>query len=501
LTIEDLPDGFAVPTRGEIRDRFQKDYLLRQPGSPTGEGSQAFIDGSVIADALSPLYANAISIARGANLADMSRAQLQDECTALGIPIELPESAGTGFVIIAASTGGVFIDTGREIKDESRNLRFHCAVAGTYYNGLAVPIIGTDKGPTTNVPAGTKMKWSNPPAGLASIATVQEDADGNGFTGGRAVESDDDIRSRITTARADPPAGGNVAQIRALVKEAGASLGIAIQEVFVYPAITGSGHYAYIFTLRPGSPGSSRCPDAIQIAAVRAFIHKALPEDDGIFSAEIIEEEVTAKLGIVWAKTASGWVDAQPWPVYADLFAVTAVTSALVFEVESGLGASLEQAPQVGQTFAFYDRANGKFARKRILTVTDNTGGNYSLTIDSTNNASDPNYLPTVTEEFCPWSTSLDLLVEPMLIEIDTLGPGEQADGFFDEGYRQKRIPENPLEWPSELRHNSLDAVDDLPQIHDIEWLEPTIPYVPAVGVAGVSSNLIAIDVLLAFPS
>jgi len=76
MPLEDLPNGFVAPTRGAIRDRFQKDYELRQPGCPTGEGSQAFIDGSVIADTLMPIYADAVSVARGANLADMTRAQL-----------------------------------------------------------------------------------------------------------------------------------------------------------------------------------------------------------------------------------------------------------------------------------------------------------------------------------------------------------------------------------------------------------------------------------------
>lgn len=498
MPIEDLPNGFAAPTRPEIRDRFQRDVLLRQPGAPTGEGSQAFIDGSVIADTLMPLYANAVSIARGANLADMTREQLKAECKALGIPEELPESAGSGFVIISASAGGVFIDTGRELKDEGRNLRFHCAVAGTYFDGKAVPVIGTDTGPTTNLAAETRLKWTNPPAGLGNIAAVQADADGNGFTGGRVAESDDDIRNRITVARSDPPAGGNDGQIRKLVKDAGRDLGIAIQECFVYPAITGAGHYSYVFTLRPGAPGSSRIPDAVQIAAVRAYVHNALPYDDGIFAAELIEEEVVAKLGVKWANNAVGWVDAAPWPIFADDFEVSAVTDASNFTVSSA--ASAPTAPQVGQTFAFFDELNGKFARKKILTATDMGGGDYAIVVDTSNNASDVNYKPSVNEELCPYSPSLDLLVEPLLSEVDTLGPGEQVDEFFDEGYRQRRDPPNPVEWPSELRHNSLDAVDDLPQIHDVTWLEPSIPYVPAVGVAGVSSNLVAIERVLAFP-
>ncbi len=499
MPLEDLPNGFVVPTRGAIRDRFQKDYELRQPGCPTGEGSQAFIDGSVIADTLMPIYADAISVGRAANLADMTRAQLMAECKALGIPEELPESAGSGFVVISASAGGVFIDTGRELKDESRNLRFRCATADTYYSGKAVPIIGVDKGPTTNIPALTRLKWTNPPAGLGNLATVQADADGNGFTGGRIAESDDDIRGRITTTRSDPPAGGNVAQIRKLVKDAGRDLGIAVQEVFVYPAITGAGHYAYIFTLRPGAVGSSRVPDAIQVAAVRAYLHRALPEDDGIFAAEIIEETVTAKIGIKWASNAVGWVDAQPWPTFADGYYVSTSTSAVSFIVTSALGA-LASVPKAGQTLAFYDRANGKFARKRILTATVGAPGVYTLVVDETNNASDVNYKPAVSEELCPYSASLDLIITPLLSEVDLLGPGEQLDAFFDQGYRQRRQPENPIEWASELRHNTLDKVDDLPQIHDIDWLAPSIPYVPAVGVAGASSNLVAVDVILAYP-
>ena len=499
MPLENLPNGFAAPTRPEIRDKYQRDYTLRQPGAPTGEGSQAFIDGSVLADALLPLLANAVSIGRSADLQDMTREQLKAECRAIGIPEELPESAATGFVIISASAGGVFIDAGRQLKDEARNITFRCAVADTYYNGKAVPIIGVDKGAQTNTAGGTRLKWSNPPAGLGAIATVQTDADGNGLQGGRGAESDDDIRDRIREARANPPAGGNAAQVRELVKEAGASLGIAVEEVFVWPCITGPGHYCYAFTLRPGTPGDSRIPSAVDVAAIRAFVHRALPEDDGIFAGVIIEEGVDAKLGVRWTKdNGVGWTDAQPWPAYADAFYVSAVTSALAFNVKSD--ESTPTAPEIGQTFAFFDATNKKFVRKRALTVTSLGGGEYGIVVDDTNNASDVNYAPSVDEEMCPWSESLNLLVSPLLAEIDTLGPGEQVDDFFDEGARQKREPESPAEWPSDLRHSSLDAVDELPQIHDIDWLEPEIPALPSTGVPGASANLLVISTLLAFP-
>lgn len=499
MPLEDLPNGFTVPTRSEIRDKFQRDYLLRKPGAPTGEGSEAFIDGSVIADTLGPLYADAVSIGRGANLEDMTREQLKAECRALGIPEELPESAATGFIVITASAGGVFIDTGRQLVDEARNIKYRCLSNDTYFDGRAVPIIGVDKGPSTNIPAGTQLKWNNPPAGLGNIATVQGDADGNGLTGGRAAESNDDIVNRIKSARKDPKAGGNDAHVRGLVVEAGKNLGIAVEAVWTYPCVTGSGHYCYVFTLRPGTAGDSRLPNATDRAAVRSYVIGALPKDDGVFDGEIIEEPITVKFEVIWAKQPGiGWVDQNPWPRYADAFYVSAVSSATAFTVKSD--ASSPTAPEVGKTFAFYDSTERKFVRKRILTATPGGSGQWALVIDATNNASDVVYPPSVNEPMCPFSPSLDLLVQPLQDEVAKLGPGEQVDDFFDEGYRERRSPENPIEWPSDLRHNTFDKVDDLPQVHDIDVLEPDLPIAPSVGVPGASSNLLVVERILAFP-
>lgn len=500
MSIEDLPDGFVLPTRAEVRDKYQRDVALRQPGAPTGQGSQAFIEGSVLADMLMPIYANAASIARGANLEDMTREQLMAKCRAMGLPEELPASAGTGFVVITASAGGVFINETRFIKDEQRGVTFRCARADTYINGQAVPIIGVDTGPNTNVPADTTLKWTNPPPGLGVVATVQADANGDGTTGGRDAESDDDIRRRISDALANPPAGGNVAHVRDLVKEGGRVLGIAVQDVFVFPAILGPGTYCYVFTIRTGNPGDSRAPTSTQIAAMRAYVHRALPEDDGIFAGEVNDEEVEIDLGVTWAADAEGWLDAVQWPVYSAAWEVETVTSALAFRVKAMAGGT-PAVPQVGQTIAFYDADERKFARKRILTATVVSATQYDLTIDDTNNSSDPTYKPVVGERFCPYSPSLDLLVEPLLTELDTLGPGEQIEEPFDEGYRQRRLPENPLEWPSAIRHVHLDSVDDLPQVHDVEWFAPDIPYTPSVGTPGATVNLVHVASILAFPS
>lgn len=497
MGIEDLPNGFYVPTRDEIRDQYQQDVKLRNPGAPTGEGSQAFVNGSVIADTLAPLYADALSIARDADLDSKTLESLKAEARSMGIPEILPASGGAGFVEISASAGGVGIDVGRELYDERTSLRFQCAVAGTYFDKGGVPIVGVDVGPTTNLAAGTILKWRSPPPGLGQNAKIL----GDGLTGGRSEESPDELRARIRSERAEPAAAGNVAHVRRLVREAGMRLGIAVQDCFVYPAILGTGTYSYVFTLRPAKPGGSRAPNATHIAQVRAYIAASLPEDDGILDAELLEEGVTCKLGIEWAHGAKGWADQNPWPRHIDGWVVSAADTATSFEVSpADPGETPASTPQVGQTIAFFAEASSTFKRKRIATVSGPVAGAYTLTIDTTNNASDAVYTPALDEPFCPWSDSLDLLVVPLALEFDELGPGEQTETFFDDGYRQRRVPLNPIEWPSVMRHKMLDRVDDLPQIGDIEWLSPDVPYATPVGVRGQSSNLLKLARVLAFP-
>lgn len=498
MALDDLPNGFFVPTRDEIRDQYQNDVKLRIPGAPIGEGSQAFAEGSVIADVLAPSYSNAISLARDADLDDKTFEGLKTEARGMGIPELLPASAGAGWVEISASAGGVPIDEGRELYDEKTSLKFKCAATGVYFDKKPVPVIGIDVGPTTNLPAGTVLKWRNPPPGLGPAAKILPDSNGDGLTGGRNDETAGELKDRIKSERAEPAAGGNIAHVRRAVKLAGKHLGIAIQECFVYSCIQGPGTYAYVFTLRPAKPGASRAPNAVQIAQVVAFITAVFPEDDGILPCILLEQGLTCKLKVDWSPGAGGWVDAMPWPRAEDDFEVESVVDATQFNVKSVAVGPAE--PQVGQTIAFYNAATSKFVRKRIGSVTNNGSGSFTLVCDTTNNASDATYVPSVGEELCPWSDSLDGLVEPMALEFDDLGPGEQTGPFFDAGLREKRVPLNPASWPSTIRHKMVDGVDDRPEIGDVQWLAPSVPYVTPIGTKGVSSNLLTLARLLVFP-
>lgn len=498
MALTDLPGNFFAPTRQDIHARWLRDYRIRNPGVDTSPGSRPYIDGLVVADTILPIYADAIAVGNNADLANKTSRGLEIEAANLGLPERLPASGAVGFVTISASTGGGLVQQNAELKDDKTGLRFKAQITSTYFDAQPVPIIGVDTGPATNLAAGTVLRWTTTPIGIGETATVLATPDGKGLTGGRDKETDPELVLRIADARANPAASGNAAAVRRFAKEGAAALGIPLQEVFVFPASAGPGTTAFVFTLRPASPGASRTPTSVQIAAILAHVMGELPGDDGLFACSILESAQTLKLQIQWARGATGWADAQTWPVYADDFYVTGIPSALTFDVTSVAGSPT--APQVGKTIAFYDTANARFVEKRILTVSG-TGPSWTITCDTTNNASDTSYVPSVSERFCPWSDSLDLLAQPLLIQVGTLGPGEMFSDFFDEGYRQRRDPPSPDVWPSVLRNKDLElALGKLPAVADVVIASPTLPYATPVGTANVSVNLTTVGKILAFP-
>lgn len=493
-----LPPDFYVPSRQDIADQHARDVKIRQPGANVGPGSLADLDGRNIADHLLPIHANAVRTYHNTTLADADLDSLKEKARAKGLPEQLPASGGGGHVLGVTTVTGVFIAAGAIIKDDKTNLRFKCTNGRTYINE-PVPIIGIDTGPGTNIPAGVSLRWESPPPGLNELAVVQADPNGDGLTGGRDEEQADDIRNRIADAEADPAAAGNVAQVRKFVKDAAKANGIPVEEVFVYSAVDSTNTYSVAFTVRPARSGGSRTPSDVQIAQVLAFITGELPLGDGIFPTIVLESAVELLVQAKWTAGATGWADLTQYPLYnagAPAF-VSAVTSASAFQVTSA------DAPQIGQTLAFYNAAANPptFVRKKILTV--GGAGPYNLTIDTSLNASDLTYVPSVNEKFCPWSDSLGLLLEPIWAHFDEIGPGEQFESvdFFDAGERLRRNPApTPTIWPNELTHRATSGADDIRALADIIVLSPTLPFATSVGTPSVSVNILSCGRILAFP-
>lgn len=496
----EIPQIFPEPDRDELRADYLRDVAFYSDGAQAvGEGTQPWIDGSVVADQLVPVYLRIRDSGDNLVLTRATGTAAEDWAESRGLPRRLAATGAQGFVQITASVGGTTIFAGDELKVTTTGLRFACAATATYLDGALVPVAAVDVGPVTNLAPGTVLTWTAPRPGCGSTAVVWEDADGNGLTGGRSEETDEEIVARVISAGADPAASGNAAEYARLVKS---TPGVAVQQAFVYPAILGPGTTGLTFTLAPSAPGGDRIPSVAQLAQVEAWLQNQVPHDDQFFVCTLTSSPVDVAIRVAWQTGVDDWVDVVPWPPYYagnSAITVTAATSATAFTLGRASGNySGAVAPLVGQTIAFFDAVGRAFVRKRILSFTGT--GPWVIAVEPTNNVSDLTFVPAVGQRAMPWSASLELVVPPILSAFDTLGPGEQVASFFDAGSRQRRFPPPPKTWPASVGARLINGVQDLDNVADASLLEPTTPLACPVGSPGVTSYLLQFRSLSVFP-
>ncbi len=410
----------------------------------------------------------------------------------------LLDAGGSGFVLASASTGGGTIFEGDEIKTTG-GLRFKCMATKLYTDGQYVPITGIDTGPSTNLAALTTMTWTFPRPGISPTATVVEQSDGSGLSGGRNQETDTQANERLAALRASPPASGNDADYQKAVQECP---GITVQQAFTYPCIRGPGTMGVTFTIRPGTPGANRIPNATQLAAVLAWLVGKFPADDGILMCSMIGVPVDIVYEVTWAPNAVSWADAAPWPPYiaGDMISIDmAVTPTPVFFRLTTATTTI--TPKAGQSIAFYDQAAGVFRRKRILSVAVIVADkSWDITCDIVNNASDLTYTPVDGQSPGPWSDSLQAVVTDTTTYFDTLGPGEQIDPIPDPSLRMRRTPRSPSTYANSITNRIVSPLFQLAAINDIELLSPAVPETTPVGAPGVVSYLLQLGSIVVFP-
>jgi hypothetical protein len=483
MATDELPGEIVTLTRDEFRNLFTQDYQLFAPNAEVGPGTQPYVDGSLAADATLVIVNDAVTIGNGTNIDTSTGTWLQQIGESEGV-FKLPAAGASGYVVITTTVGGATIFQGDEVTEQASGLRFLVQATALYGNGALVPIVGLDTGESTNLNAGTSLQFSAPRPGCTALCTVYEDSNGNGLTGGRPDESDDEYRARIKLKRANPPASGNDAEYQRVVEDIPT---IGIQKAFTYPAIFGPGTMGFTFTLRPGSPGADRIPNGTQLNLATATLLGQEPADDGVFPLQMLAASLVVAYRVSWATGAAGWTNNPRWPEYTSpkvtIKAAPAPTPTSFRAVTTG-GPIAD--PVVGQTVAVFDRPNKQFRQKRIETITVITPGQeWQLTCSTVNLASDTTYTPIAGQAISPWSDSLNLLVEPTLTFVDGLGPGEMYASFADPGLRQKRNPPNPDSYPSTVTNKLVSPILSLPSISNAVVLEPTIPYTTPIGTPG----------------
>ena len=488
MAVDSTPGVILTIPRNQIRDRWCRDYALRVPDADVGPGTQPYVDGSTAADAVVPIYSDAVTIGRGTTLRTSAGPWLtiigEDE----GI-FRRPAVGASGFLSVTTASGGAAIEQGTIALDPVSGLRYQCAATALYSTDTPVPVQGIDTGPATNLPAGTPLQWQAPPPGLSTECAVLADSDGNGLIGGRDADNDATYRLLISFNRANPAASGNDAQYQSTVRS---TPGIQVQQTFTYPAILGAGTIAYCFTLNPSTPGSGRVPNTTEIASTAAYTLGQMPADDGAFPCQIVESPVNTAFLLVWGTGAAPWMDASPWPPYVAGGRVVTEAGATFDSVTLSTTVGGIADPQAGQNIGFFDPLTRTFKLIRVGSVAVLTSGaRWTITPDRSYGASDTTFFPTGGEYPSPWSASLNSLVPAVVAYFDGLGPGEQVTTFFDPGTRQRRQPPSPQYYPSLLDARiviPLYALGNL--IETVTPVVPTLPYQTPVGTPGVLSNL-----------
>lgn len=487
-------EKLEVPTRQELVRRYERDYLLLNPEARVGENTLPGIDARALSDQLLPIYAEAVRLSTARDLDSTTGAELVAWATDLGLPGRLPATGASGAVQVTTSVGGATILAGAKLRHTPSGRRYQAILSGLYETDDYVSIIGIDTGPLSDLPPGTILDWAAPPFGLAQTAVVVEQSDGSGLTGGRTEETDEDIRARIRAELAEPALAGNAADYR---KQALKTPGIAIQAVFTYPAVLGPGTIGLAFTLRQGTAGASRRPNATQIALVRSHLVGVMPADDSLFMYAVLDDPVDLVLRVRWARGAAGWANTDPWPtVEGDVFVDGAFTpTARTFRLSAVGGIA---PPRPGHVIAFWNAAEGVFVRKTISAVTP-IFGSWDVTCDAL--GSDGSFVPAANDRPCPWSESLAVLKDPLIAEFDKLGPSDHEAVAFDTGgLRQRREPAGYSAFPYEISGRILMPLYDVPAIDDVRVSSPLLPHIPSVGIPGSTAYLPSLRSLRAFP-
>lgn len=497
-------DGIVVKTRDEMRDLYLRSIKIRNPLASVAQDTQPWIDASVIADVLSPMSFNARTIGRSIPLSEVSEDRLDQRLAEYGLPPRFPVTGSQGAVVVSTSSTGATIPVGTEATDADSGLRFKCAATNLYHDGDDVPMSAIDTDTQTNLAPGKVLVWSQSIAGLFATCVVAQQTDGSGFSGGRGVESDDEVRARISAELANPAAAGNVSDY---IKSVENSLGhgVSVQKCFAYAAVNGPGTIGIAFTMKPATVGGSRVPNPTQIGLVQAYTIGQMPGDDSYLPITLISQSTNVSFDVSWAPGTDGWADAAPWPAYSALTAgaviVSGATNAVSFTLATDNSVySGVIPPTTGMNIAFFDKSEtGNFRQKRILSVSGS--GPWAITVDTTNGASDTTYTPVVGQRVCPWSNSLSTLIPGVVDYFGTLGPGEQfaSVNLFDPGIRQRRQPFPPKYWPSTISNRITNELFDLQSVNDVE-LKDGLGAAPIIGVPGVNAYLIELGFISAFP-
>lgn len=462
------PKEFTVKTREQIRDDYTRTVsaglIDRGIANPNvSEGTLDYLRGDAIG-AFGEDIGNLVQIKANAALPDSAGKGDVEELRRLSRIVGLdlrPAGPSIGFLIIETTVDiAVGVPTGKQLIDGSGQL-FEVVIPGPYSDGDPVKIRSIDTGESTNLDAGTSLRWVSPPPYVKQTALVAT----GGLVGGVNQESVEGLRERLLAYYANPPGGGNWSQVVLEAERSSTFVGKA----YAYPAVYGGNTYHVAVARSPTATNKSRVVDSLVVdTEVRPTVLGKFPTfaDITVTSVTDYPVDVAYALTLPSSKRASppgtggGWVDGTPWPMPftgTNIAKVISSTSSIEFVVRA-LG-----TPAIGNTLDYISPADFKTYRGIIQSVSqdDSIGfpNDWRITVDvgfffdsvaGTKIAAD--------DLISPASENFATYVATVLAAFANLGPAEKTTivGLLPRAYRK---PSRASINPSEIGASSLRAL------------------------------------------
>lgn len=460
-----IQSDIKYPTAAELKAQFIEDLELQAIDAeidppPVAPGSDWDLLATSSSNRMSQVVAAVQTLDNDSNPLVAAGAPLDELLKRNGLPEVLP-APGSGQVQ-ASISGTATVQAGTKIQASGMK----GTVARTLLNATGAPavdIVMDATGPLTNLPVGSKVRFMNQPANVATEATVIAT-----FTGGTGVESEDRKRTRLLTALNNPPGGGNWSQ---MVLEAYAASG-SIGGAFCYPAIGGPSSNKLVLTSNTTTI-TREVSDSV-IALVQARLLEKFPAElwaNVVQSA--INQSVDVALSVRLPVSGSGvWRANGP----VTPLAVTYVGSATSFVAQpvTGTGAGI----RVGDTIASWSDTAHAFSTATVVQVIV-VGSTYTIATQLW--SGEP---PVVGSWISPACEGIDDIATAWLAEMLKLGPGENvssSDARFSRAFRHPDVTEGaPMELTSRQAGALQAAVTDVIRAEYLLTLTSAAPVTPA---------------------
>lgn len=334
-------------------------------------------------------------------------------------------TVSTGGVSTPTVTGAaVLVPAGTQATDPTGQVTVQTVAAVTLDgppNTLPVQFVSVTKGAAASLPAGTRLTWVSPPAGLVS-STVLSSA----LKGAEDIESDSQLVARILRRIQQPPRGGTAADYRAWGEEAvdtnGGSLNVF--RAYPYPLREGLGSVTIVPTYE-GS-GTGRQPPSGEINKILAYLNRVRPVTATSYvRTPFMPASSALRIRVrVIPSTAKNNTYAYDWLDGGSSTAISARTSntVTVAVVPAGLAAAFAAGsrPRIQMIIS----TTGADPIPYVGRVTGIAAGVLTL---------DPPFptLPTVGDYFWPGGSVVQPVAQRILDYVDSLGPS-RASGFAD---------------------------------------------------------------------